>query len=127
MRAVVPLLPYDLSWDLAPDATVLAFTGAVTLVVTLLFGVAPSVRLSRTDPGPTLRRTARVTGGNGLRNLLVVGQVAGALVLVVGAGLFARSIVAAQSVAAGSSPKIASQCSQRSPFTATTTSAGSRS
>lgn len=104
VRAVVPLLPYRISSDLAPDAAVLALTGAVALVVTLLFGVVPSVRLSRADLGPTLRRTARVTNGNGLRSGLVVGQVAAALVLVVGAGLFVRSIAAAQSVDVGFEP-----------------------
>ena len=101
VRAVVPLLPYELSSSLGLDATVLLFAGGITLLVTLLFGVLPSARVSQVGAGLSLRRTARITGRSGLRNVLVVGQIAGAVILVIGAGLFVRSIIAAQSVDLG--------------------------
>jgi predicted permease len=104
VRAIVPLLPYQFSWGLAPDAMVLLFHAGLTLAVTLLFGVVPALSISRANPGSTLRRAARITRGNGLRNALVVGQIAVAVVLVAGAGLFVRSIVAAQSLDLGFEP-----------------------
>jgi predicted permease len=105
VRAVVPLLPYELSSSLGLDTTVLLFAVGITLLVMLLFGVVPSARVSQVGAGLALRRTARVTGGSGLRNVLAVGQIAGATILVIGAGLFVRSIVVAQSVDLGFEPQ----------------------
>lgn len=105
VRAVVPMLPYGLSSSLGLDTTVLLFAVGMTLLVMLLFGVLPSARVSQVSAGLALRRTARVTGGSGLRNVLAVGQIAGATILVIGAGLFVRSIVVAQSVDLGFEPQ----------------------
>ena len=104
LEAIVGLLPYPSAQSLAPSTTVLAVSGAVTLVVTFVFGILPSLRLSNADPTWALHHTNRVSGGNLLRNVLVVGQIAGAVVLIAGAGLFVRSIVAAQSVDPGFEP-----------------------
>jgi putative ABC transport system permease protein len=77
------------------DSTVLAFTMAVSIVSALLFGLAPAFRLSRTGPGEALKEGSRgaTTGLRQLRGqqLLVMTQVALALVLMIGAGLMLRS------------------------------------
>jgi predicted permease len=77
------------------DSTVLAFTMAVSIVSALLFGLAPAFRLSRTGPGEALKEGSRgaTPGLRQLRGqqLLVMTQVALALVLMIGAGLMLRS------------------------------------
>lgn len=82
--------------DLALDWRVLAFTAAVTMVTAVLFGTAPAILAARVAPIDALNQSGRTTAAGsrfGLSNALVVGQVALSLVLVVGAGLFARTFV----------------------------------
>jgi len=80
----------------APDLRVLTFNFAVAIVAGLLFGLAPALRAARPDLAVTLKDQAgSVAGGAAqvrLRKLLVVGQIAFSLLLLVGAGLFARSL-----------------------------------
>lgn len=76
------------------DAWVLAFTFAVSVITGLAFGLAPAVQVWRTDVNDTLKADSRSdTGGHRkwLRNLLVVSEVALALVLLIGAGLLIKS------------------------------------
>jgi len=76
------------------DARVLAFTVLVTLVAGLLFGLAPALWVNRTPPAEAIGKGTRMTAGAGhrrLRNLLVVGELAVALVLLAGAGLLVHS------------------------------------
>ena len=83
--------------SLAPDWRVLAFTGAVTITTTLLFGLAPIVGLRKLVPNEVLKEGSRSVVGDrrfGLRNALVVTQIALSLALVVGAGLFVRTFSA---------------------------------
>jgi predicted permease len=78
-----------------PDARVGLFTLAVSLVTGILFGLAPALQLTRPAVAHTLKdEAAAVIGGAGarLRRGLVVAQVALSLLLLVGAGLFARSL-----------------------------------
>ena len=79
------------------DGRVLLFTLVATGVTGLLFGLAPVIRLARTDVRDALADGGRgSTGGAGrgrARHLLVVAQVAVAVMLVVGAGLMSRSYV----------------------------------
>lgn len=76
--------------DVQLDWRVLAFTAAVTTIAGLLFGVVPALRASRAQPIGAIREHGRV-GSRGVNEALVVGQVAVSLVLVVAAGLFART------------------------------------
>jgi putative ABC transport system permease protein len=77
------------------DYRVLAFTLAVSVATGLVFGIVPALAAARTNVNETLKeggRGAVEEGGGRLRQLFVVAQVALALVLLVGAGLFVRSL-----------------------------------
>jgi putative ABC transport system permease protein len=91
--------------EIRPDAAVLAFTVFVSVATGVLFGLAPAWQLSRPDVNSTLRAEGRgATSGrrrNALRNLLVIGQVALSMVLLVAAGLLVRSFTALRSVSQG--------------------------
>ena len=75
----------------------------------LLFGVLPALRASRTEPSGALREGGRTgdsgIGGSRARSALVVGQVALALMLLVGAGLLIRSFQNLNGSTSGSIPK----------------------
>jgi putative ABC transport system permease protein len=90
------------------DAIVLAFTALAAIVAGILFGVAPAWQISRLDRYELLKEGARGnTGGlarQHLRDALVVAEVALALVLLVGAGLFLRSLAALEDVNPGFQP-----------------------
>ncbi|MFL5495908.1 MAG: ABC transporter permease [Gemmatimonadales bacterium] len=86
------------------DETVLAFTLLVSVVTTLLFGVVPALRASGVDPQAQLQSAGR--GGLGpqrrrIRGMLIVGEVALSVVLLVGAGLLVRSFLALEQVRPG--------------------------
>ncbi len=91
-----PFVPADLL-DLTPDLRVLAFTAGVTVAAGLLFGLVPALRASRPDLVAEIKEgAADPVGSNrvfGLRNLLVVGQVAICLVALATASLFVRSLL----------------------------------
>ncbi|MEK6322870.1 MAG: ABC transporter permease [Acidobacteriota bacterium] len=93
------------------DGRVLGFTFAVSLLVGLLFGLAPALQLSKPDLNRALKEggaQAASSGqrfrGNGLRGLLVVAQTALALVLLAGAGLMLKSFVKLRQVELGFDP-----------------------
>jgi predicted permease len=77
-----------------PDARVLAFVAGVMLLTSLVFGLLPAVRGSRTEITLSLkdRSGAPSAGGISLRRMLVGIQVALSLLLLVGAGLFVRTL-----------------------------------
>jgi putative ABC transport system permease protein len=80
--------------EISIDGTIVAFTLVLSVVTGLLFGLAPAIRLSRGSLHATLREGARgATGGSlaRVRGALVLGEVAVALMLLVGAGLLIRS------------------------------------
>ena len=88
-----------------PDARVLGFTAGLSVITALAFGLLPLRGAARSEPRATLAEE----GGRGsagsrarrLRSLLVVGEVALALVLVVSAGLLGRTLSALGSVSPG--------------------------
>ncbi|MCK5651876.1 MAG: FtsX-like permease family protein, partial [Gemmatimonadetes bacterium] len=87
-------LPVPLGLDLRFDWTVLGFTLAVSVATGVAVGLVPALRATRPDIAPTLKDE---TSGGGqpktiaLSRLLVAGQVAVSVVLLVSAGLFLRS------------------------------------
>jgi predicted permease len=98
-RGLVRFLPYDrtiLGLSATPDARVLLFTTAVTLATAVLFGLVPALRGSRVGTAATLKDEAgSVTGGQGhvrLRKVFVALQVCLSLLLLIGAGLFVRTL-----------------------------------
>ena len=90
--------------DLRLDWRVLGFTTAVSLLTGLLFGCAPAWRAARTDVNPALKGGEhRAKGGSRswLSKALIVAQVAMSLVLLVGAGLFLRTLYNLQTLPVG--------------------------
>src|ERR1700690_3190911 len=98
----------SLSPDINLDGWVLGFTLAVSLLTGVLAGLAPALRLTKTDLNEALKqglgRTDTDSGGNGTRGVLVVSEVALSLMLLIGAGLMIRSLWALRSVNPGLDP-----------------------
>ncbi len=95
-EAVPALAPADLPRleEVRLDGRVLAFAGLVSVYAGLLSGLVPTWRGLHVGPGPALHEgDHRVTSGagKGLRNSLLVAEAALAVVLLIGAGLLARS------------------------------------
>ncbi len=82
--------------NISLNLTVLAFTTGVSLVAGILFGLVPALRASRADIATSMKGAARVRASSGLRlgfaNGLVVFQVAASLPLLIGGGLFLRTL-----------------------------------
>ncbi len=86
--------------DTRPDAQVLAFTAGISIIAGLLFGLVPAVQASRTDLSATMKEKNRMRTGFlrlNLSSVMVVMQVGLSMVLLTGAGLFARSLLKLQS------------------------------
>ena len=100
-----PPLPIPLALDLGVDARVLTFTLLIALATGLACGLAPALRASRPQLAPALRDESLGVGRGhrklGLRNVLVVAQVMLSTVLLLGAGLFLRSLGQAQNIDPG--------------------------
>ena len=94
----MPPFPVSVALKLDLDWRVLSFTLAVGVLSGVLFGLLPALQASKPDVVDALKDTDR-TGGAvhhrfGIRDFLVVGQVALSLIALVGAGLFLRSLEA---------------------------------
>jgi predicted permease len=101
--AFLPSLPFPVSLDLSPDGTVVAFALAASLVTGLVFGLAPAVRASRADVVSSLKAGGggAAAGRSRLRSAFVVGQISLSLLLLVTAGLLARSLQGALAIDTG--------------------------
>ncbi len=91
---------------------VIAFTFGVSLLTGVIFGLAPALRLSKLDLNSFLKEGAAVSAAGfrlwrrqRLQSLLVVAEIAMALVLLVGAGLFVRSFWRMQQIKPGFQPE----------------------
>jgi predicted permease len=96
LEAFLPPYASRASFDTRPDAVVFAFTLGLTVITTLLFGLAPTLHASKQDL-VTAMKDNTVTVGRGprkisLRHSLVITQVALSMVALISAGLFVRSL-----------------------------------
>ncbi len=92
-RGLLSFLSETVDLQAAVNPRVFLFALFVALATGLLFGLVPALQAGRTQPGTTLKEEAgSVAGGLGLRKALVVGQISLALVLLIGAGLFVRTL-----------------------------------
>jgi predicted permease len=94
----------DVSYDLGLDHRILSFTLLISVLTGLVFGLLPALQASKTDLVSALKGgEAQTPAGRRFnpRNLLVVAQVALSLMLLVGAGLFVKSMFNAQELDPG--------------------------
>jgi predicted permease len=91
------LVPSNLSQDIHLDLRVLAFSAGIAVLAVLVFGFVPAFIASRTDVGEALKEGATQAGARPaaqrLRAVLAAGEIALSLILLVGAGLLARSFL----------------------------------
>ncbi|NIN73245.1 MAG: FtsX-like permease family protein [Gemmatimonadetes bacterium] len=100
-----PPVLFKLSLDIGIDGRVLVFTFFVSLVAAMFFGLAPALQATRPQLVQALKDELDTVAQRfrrfGLRGSLVIVQVAVSLVLLVGAGLFLRSLIGAQAIDPG--------------------------
>ena len=105
--AMIPVkLPFWMNFNL--DLRVLAFTSAVALLTALVFGTMPAILGTRVDLNHTLKEGGRSVMGSArhrTRGLLVITEVALALMVLVGAGLMMQSFFSLRHVGPGFSEK----------------------
>ena len=109
VQAFLQLVPQTIPrlQDVRVDSTALVFALGVSLAASLLFGLAPALRVRRVELNDALREGGRGTAGDargGMRGLLVSGEIAAATILVVGAALMLQSFVRLSLLKPGFSP-----------------------
>jgi predicted permease len=92
--------------DFKPNATVFAYMFVISLITGVVFGLAPAIESTKPNLTDALKSTRSTASGSRisvprLRNLLVIGQVAVSLVLLIGAGLLVRGLQKAQATDLG--------------------------
>jgi putative ABC transport system permease protein len=104
---LVALVPKGLPviGEIGLDASVLAFTLLISVATGIFFGLAPALQVSKTDLTQTLKEGGRAANEsahrNRVRSILVVAEVAIALMMLVGAGLLINSFYRLQQVKPG--------------------------
>ncbi len=108
LAAFLPPYASRASFDTRPDAVVFTFTLGLTVITTLLFGLAPTLHASKQDLVTAMKdNTATVGRGPrkvSLRHALVITQVALSMVALISAGLFVRSLREAYAADPGFDP-----------------------
>jgi predicted permease len=108
LTAFQPPLPIPLRFDYGLDPRVLGFAVAATLLTAVAFGLAPALQASRTALVPALKNAEAGNDGRrrwAFRDVLVVGQLAVSLVLLVAGALLVRGLVEAHSIDPGFDPE----------------------
>ena len=109
--ALLALAPpaYVVAGDVRIDATVLAVTMAVAVTTGLVFGLAPALSVSRHNLVEAFKDDGARSTGSGqsswLRAALLIGEVAVCMVLLIGAGLLAKTFLKLRSVDPGFDPR----------------------
>jgi len=105
VKVLSSYLPADLSRaaGITVDTTMMGFAALISLATGMLVGLMPLVGAGRMNPAESLKENSRAAGHlqSGLRNTLAVAQIAIAIVLLVGAGLMAKSLWALMHVEPG--------------------------
>ena len=108
LLALTPPLPIEVAVDAGIDVRVLLFTLVVSIGTGLLLGILPAIRFAKQDLTSALKHgdagTRRTRTRMLARDVLVVGQIAVSLVLLIAAGLFVRSLQQAQHIRVGFDP-----------------------
>jgi predicted permease len=100
--------PDALPLDVTPNVRILGFTLVASLLSAIIFGTAPALRAARVEPNTSLKSgkgTTRSSLQSPLGKTLVVVQVALSLLLLVGAGLFVRTLINLQRLPSGFNPQ----------------------
>jgi predicted permease len=92
LLSLLPQSPLPLAFDLRPDFAVFGFTASIAFVTATLFGLGPALRASSEKTEMSFRGGQRITTSFSTGKLLLVGQLALALPLLVGAGLFLETL-----------------------------------
>jgi predicted permease len=111
-KILLRLLPpemVNLTIATVPDWRILMFTIGVSLLTGILFGLIPALKATRADVAPTLKDQAGAVVGGGapvrFRKALVTAQVTLSLLLLIGAGLFIRSLANLRNLGPGFAPE----------------------
>jgi predicted permease len=108
LMGIVPTLPVPLLFEPELDWRVLTFALGVSLVTGILAGIAPALQSTRPDLVPALKSDAGGTATRQrlrLRSGLLVAQIAFSMLLLIVAGLFARTLSHARSIDPGFDPR----------------------
>jgi predicted permease len=103
------VFPVPVDFDVSIDGTVLVFATAVSLLTAVLFGLAPALSASRVDLVSALKASSVVDGSRGkrrvsFRDVLVTGQMAFCVVLLVAGSLLTRGLLTARATDVGYDP-----------------------
>lgn len=105
---LIPPTSIPVTFDLSLNVRVLGFALIVSFLTGIIFGLAPAIQTAKADLLPALKDDGAGQQGykkSRLRNLLVIGQVAISLILLICAGLFLRSLQNAQNSNPGFEPE----------------------
>src|SRR5467141_418638 len=109
MKIYLPSDSGGMSISSAPDLRILLFNLAVTVLTGVIFGLVPALQTTKPNIAGTLKDQAgAVVGGSGhnrLRKALVIAQVTLSFLLLVGAGLFVRSLANLRNLGPGFAPE----------------------